>query len=117
MRHYANMRFAQLTLYFALTAGLMSSVFMADPALPAPLRQVLKLLGAVAGCAFGLMEERAADYWHHFRKRAEALEKTLGYAQYSNRPEAKVLSATNATRLLIWGSVLLWLASAIWCSF
>lgn len=31
MRQYSNMRFAQLKLYFALTAGLVTVVFTVDP--------------------------------------------------------------------------------------
>ena len=62
MRHYANMRFAQLTLYFGLTAGLVTALFTVDPHLSDGLRLTLKIIGAVASCAFGVMEERAADY-------------------------------------------------------
>lgn len=115
MRHYANMRFAQITLFSALTAGLFTATFLSDPKLPSNLVLILKLLGAVATFAFGVMEERAADYWHHFRKRAEVLERNLGYQQYTGRPAAKYLSATNAARLLIWGVLPLWVASVIFC--
>ena len=109
MRHYANMRFAQMTLYFALTAGLVTVVFTANPAQPPGLRLALKIIGVVAAVAFGVMEERAATYWHHFRKRASDLEAVLGYKQYMSRPAAKLFTATNATRLLVWGGAPLWL--------
>ncbi len=112
MRHYANMCFAQLTLYFALTAGLVTAVFTADPALPPGLRLALKIIG-VGAMAFGVMEERAADYWHYYRKRASELEAVLGYKQYSNRPTAKLFTATNASRLLVWGGAPLWLLSVL----
>ena len=113
MRHYGNMRFAQLTLYFALTAGLVTVVFTLNPPLGPGLRRGLMLVGAVASAAFGVMEERAADYWHHFRRRAVKLEESLGYKQYTDRPAAKVLTATNAARVMVWGGVPLWLLAAI----
>jgi hypothetical protein len=113
MRHYANMRFAQLTLYFALSAGLFTVVFTSDPPLPDVLRLILKIVGVVAAGAFALMEERAGDYWNHFRERACVLEPLLGYRQYANRPAVWCLgaTATNAARLLLWGGGVLWLLS------
>ena len=113
MRHYANMRFAQLTLYFALTAAFVTAVFTVDPPLGDSLRLALKILGALAAAAFGVMEERAADYWHHFRRRAVEIEKGLGYKQYTDRPAAKWFSATNAARVMVWGGVPAWLVAAI----
>ena len=111
MRHYANMRFAQLTLYFALNAGLVTAVFTANPELSSGLRLVLKLIGTVSAIAFGVMEERAGDYWHHFQRRASELEAVLGYKQYANRPAGRLFTTTNAARLLVWGGVPLWLLS------
>ncbi|HUV66796.1 MAG TPA: hypothetical protein VMW24_23110 [Sedimentisphaerales bacterium] len=113
MRHYANMRFAQLTLYFALTAGLVTALFTVDPPLGDNLRLALKIIGVLASAAFGVMEERAADYWHHFRRRAVEIEKSLAYKQYTDRPGNKLFSATNAARLMVWGGVPLWLLAVI----
>jgi len=113
MRLYTNMRFALLTLYFALTAGLATALFTVAPPLDDSLRFALKIIGVIASGAFGVMEKRAADYWHHFRRRAVDLEKSLGYKQYTDRPTARFLSATNATRVMVWGGVPLWLLAAI----
>ncbi len=113
MRHYANIRFAQLTLYFALTGALVTAVYTVDPPLGDNLRLVLKLVGVLASGAFGVMEERAADYWHHFRRRAVEIEEHLGYRQYTARPAARVFSATNAARVMVWSGVPLWLLAAI----
>jgi len=113
MRHYANMRFAQLTLYFAVTAALITVVFTLDPALPGDLRLLLKFIGVLSAAAFGVMEERAADYWHYFRRRAEQIEIVLGYKQYTDRPVARVFTSTNAARALVWGGMALWLLAAI----
>ena len=105
MRHYGNMRFAQLTLYFALTAGLVTALFTVDPPLSDSLRLALKIIGVIASAAFSVMEERAADYWHYFRRRAVKIEKLLGYKQYTDRPAARFFSATNAVRVMVWGGV------------
>lgn len=113
MRHYANMRFAQLSLYFALTAGLVTALFTVNPPLSDSLRFAFKIIGAIASAAFGVMEERAADYWHSFRRRAVEIEKSLGYKQYTGRPAAKRFTATNAARVVVWGGVPLWLLAAI----
>jgi hypothetical protein len=37
----------------------------------------------------------------------------LGFKQYTDRPTAKLFSATNATRVTLWGGVPLWLLAAI----
>lgn len=114
MRHYGNMRFAQLTLYFALMAGLVTAVFATQPPLHAGVRVVLKIAGVVSTLAFCVMEERAADYWHHFRKRASHLEDQLGYQRYSTKAMGRWLTATNAVRLLFLASALGWLAALKW---
>lgn len=113
MRHYGNMRFAQLTLYFAFNAGLVAAVFTSDPPLSDGVRLVLKIVGAIAAFGFGVMEERAADYWHGFRRRAEALDDVLGYAQYRSREAKRLITATNAARSMVWGGVPLWCLVAI----
>ena len=46
-------------------------------------------------------------------RRTVSLEQALGYRQYTDRRTAKFLSATNATRVMVWGAVPLWLWAAI----
>lgn len=113
MRHYANMRFAQLTLFFAFTAALASTVFTVDPPLSAGVRFVLKIFGAMTAVVFALMDHRACSYWHAHRRRAIAMESELGYQQYSSQSRRRVLTATNATRLLLWGGMVVWVLACI----
>ena len=113
MRHYANMRFAQLTLYIAVSAGIATAVFLTNPELRSSLRTVLKLVGIVVAIAFGVMEERAVTYWRRYHRRAVDLEKELGYAQYQSSPTATVLSATNSARVLVWGGAVLWVCAVL----
>ena len=113
IRHYSNMRFAQLTLYFALTGGLVA--FLSGP--DAPPHSTIRLLfltaGAVSAGAFGVMEERATAYWHHFLQRAEELEKPLGFSQFTTRPKTRIFKATYACRVLIWGGASVWSVVAL----
>jgi hypothetical protein len=108
LRHYSNMRFAQMTLFLAITAGL-GSVIINDLKTPCQwLRTIVGVGGAVATVIFWVLEERAADYWHHFRQRAVQLEEILGYAQYRERPARSYVTATNAVRVFYTINFLYW---------
>jgi len=113
MRHCGKLRFTQLILYFAFSAGLIFTVFMMSPPLGDDVRLTFKILGVIGAGAFGVMEERAGDYWHHLRRRAVQIEEILGYRQFSERPTANMFNATNASRLLVWGGMPIWLLAAI----
>lgn len=114
MRHYANMRFAQLTIFVALTGGLIIVLFSKD-APDSPLaKAILKVAGIFIAAMFWIMEERAADYWHHFRKRAVELEDLLGYRQYKDRPTRRLLTATDASRAIYAGAIVFWIIALIW---
>ncbi len=84
-RWYSNIRFAQLTLFLAITAAIFNRAFGAAP-LPGIILASLKAGGIAAAIAFWYLEKRADDYWRHFIHRAEALEKLLKYRQYMDRP-------------------------------
>lgn len=114
MRQYGNMRFAQLTLFIVLTAGLMTVLFTSDLPSTSLVGLVLKIGGLIVTVVFWIMEERATDHWHHFSRCAVELEKQLGYQQYSTRPARTVVSATNAVRALYFFVFLFWVATLIW---
>ncbi len=113
MRQYASMRFAQLTLFIAMTAGLFNLLFGSNSTISGLPRDIFKSVGILIAIAFWVMEERAADYWHHFRRRAVELESELGYRQYTTRPVRNFISATNAVRLLYGVVVIFWLISLL----
>lgn len=75
----------------------------------------LKEVGLTAAM-FWIMEERAADYWHHFRRRAIELKDLLGYRLYKNRPTRRLLTATNASRAIYGGVIVFWIIALIWHS-
>jgi len=52
LRHYHNQRFAQMTLWLAITAGLLSVLFGEHYAGSAATTVVLKLLGCITSVAF-----------------------------------------------------------------
>jgi len=140
MRDYGNKRFALMTLFVALTAGLLSAIFTQDPPLSSQVKSALKVVGFVTSIVFWIMEERAADYWHHFRRRAVELEEVLGYKQYQERPKPYIMkctiswmekkrltrwiyhlatslvTATNAVRAFYGFWIIAWVATLIWHS-
>jgi hypothetical protein len=111
VRHHGNLRFAQLTLFSALTGGLMAVVFGRQPPLPVLILSALKGFGCLISVCFFVMERRTGIYWYHYQKRAAELEPSLGYAQYSTLPFGKVITAANATRVLYIVAFLMWLVA------
>ena len=115
IRFYGNMRFAQLTLFSALTAGLLAIIFKTDPPLPELIKTVLKVGGLISTFVFWVMEERSTGYAMHFIRRIVALEKLLGYRQWQGRRMGtqSLFSATNAVRFLYFSVAVFWLAAII----
>lgn len=99
MRWFSNVRFAQLTLLIAISVGLFTIVFTSKPPLSHIAAIILKAAGILTILAFWMLEELAADYWRHFRRRAEELEKELGYKQYSTVRHHRI-NSTNMFRVL-----------------
>jgi dipeptide/tripeptide permease len=117
MRHYANMRFAQLTLALAATGALVNSAFGRDKPIPREALAMLEVFGIIFIVVFWIMEERSADYWHRFARRAEQLECILGFEQYKRRPSKKIITATNAVRALYSTIILGWSLVLVWTHF
>jgi hypothetical protein len=115
MRHYGQMRFGQLTIFFAITAGLISAVFNFEHKMPLIPKTMLMVCGLYISIMFFIMEERSSTYWNVFHERAKELEPKLGYKQYQQRPHGqyKYITATYATRAILVGSIILWLAALI----
>lgn len=99
LRWYSNIRFAQLTLFFAITA-LIANIVLVNQTLSPMSGNLIKTAGVFACALFFYLESRADTYWSHFMKRAVQLEKILGYKQYTERPVRK-LRTTYAIRAFI----------------
>ena len=118
IRLFSNMRFAQLTLFLALTAGLLTVTFGLNPPLEGLYQLILKLFGLFVTYFFWIMEERSSYFWKYYMDRAQFLEIQLGYFQYIGRnpkviyedkiPKLK-FNATNAVRALFFVIELFWI--------
>lgn len=109
MRHYGNMRFAQLTLFIAITAAQLSVLFNSD--IPKPSLLICHFIeygGLIVTVVFFIMEERAVSYWDNYRIRGVELEKDLSYQQFTRQPKRKIWTATNAVRILFVFIFLFW---------
>ncbi len=62
MREYGTLRFAQLTLFIAVSAGLLSALVTKDSLVP---RTTLKIGGLVVAVVFFILEERSTGFWKH----------------------------------------------------
>jgi hypothetical protein len=110
IRWYSNMRFAQMTVFMAVTAAILSKVFSLGTGLPAFVGPALKIGGILSALIFGYMEIRADDYWSHYMKRAVELEDGLGFKQYSTRPIRK-LRTTLTVRIFYLAIIVFWTLS------
>ena len=114
LRQFMTMRFAQLTLYLALTGFLLKTLLdQADSSHPF-LDVVLQGGGAITTLLFWVHQERTQAYWNHFARRAAELEKELGFKQYTNRPQAGLVSSFKAMRLFFIVVLLFWLSTFVW---
>src|SRR3982750_4837427 len=97
IRHYHNQRFAQLTLWLAITGGLFSVLFGQSYKASLIGTLALKLIGIIASVAFWLMDQRMVDHWRYFWKRLQDIEPELGFRMWLDRPKRKWLGSTVAT--------------------
>jgi membrane associated rhomboid family serine protease len=114
MRHYGNMRFALLTLFSALTAGVITVLFKDGNPVSGLYTTALKLIGFVVTVAFFIMELRATEMFNHYCTRAKELDQMLGSTQHITRPDAgllgvRILSAQYATNVLYISVAAFWL--------
>lgn len=111
MRHYSNLRFAQLTVFVAATGGLWAlEERLSSSTVPSAAIEAAGLL--VVG-VFVLLEERLYMYWNHYLKRAIALERDLGFKQHTERPRLALLKGNVAVRVLFVGAGAFWVTMLI----
>lgn len=89
IRHYGTLRFAELTIYIAITAGLLITIL------------------------FWMLQERTMLYWYHFTSRAVEFEKDLGFKQYSTRPRAGLVTGQNTVRTLFLVMAVFWTVALV----
>jgi len=113
VRHFQTIRFAQLTIFVALTGGILNILFGRSEPLPGHSGVVIKLGGFLISVLYMVLHERTMLYWRHFVHRCAELEEQLGYNQYRSRPPAGFLSGTNTMRMFYIVVTLFWLAALV----
>lgn len=113
VRHWTTLRFAQLTIYVALTAGLLNVLLGKGGPPSGRTALAIELAGLLTTAVYWLLQERTMLYWYTFVRRAAELEPELGFRQYSGRPTSGLLSSSNAMRALFVVMLLFWGASAV----
>ena len=86
MRHYANHFVAFLSLFLALTGGLLSVLFGRNPPDSQTAVTLLQTFGLIVTILFWVMTESAHYLWGHFARRAAAIECKLNFEQYRGLP-------------------------------
>ena len=113
-RHYSALRFAILTVYFAVVGGLASVAFGIVKASPGVVTLLAKASGLITTLAFFAFEIILERFLVHFSKVATQLEKALGYTQLSTKPRSSVLRTRNATWTLFILLIVFWIYALIW---
>lgn len=115
-RQFMTLRFAQLTVFLAISGFLLNILFNESTALPAYGDEILKTGGLFISILFWIHQERTMAYWNHFVNRAAELEGELDFNQYRSRPPAGILSSFNAMRLFFIIVVAFWILAFFWKS-
>lgn len=114
LRHFGNMRFANLTLLLAFTGGLLSVFTNGSTSPNSRAANMLKVAGAVLAFCVFVMEWRTTAWWAGCHRRVVNLEQTLGCKQYTGaRPPKVFLSQTNAVRAIYAAVIVFWLSSLV----
>jgi len=109
MRHYSNMRFAYLTLFFGATAALGSLLLVGQPKNAPPEWLVLLMCfgGMFISFAFWVCEERTSQYWGIYKDRAVALEDKHSLGS-QKKFKKNTINATLAVRCMYLGMTVAW---------
>jgi hypothetical protein len=113
-RQFMTMRFAQLTVFLAISGFLVNILFSDSIVLPRYSEVVLKASGLFVALLFWVHQERTMAYWNHFVERAAELEKELEFNQYRTRPTAGLISSFKAMRAFFAIIVLFWITTFFW---
>ena len=107
-RHYSALRFAMLTVYFAIIAGLVSVAFDTTQPSASSISWFAQLGGLLITLIFFMFELIVERFLVHFSRVATQLEQELGYSQFSTKPRSNVLKTHNATWSLFILLALFW---------
>jgi hypothetical protein len=107
LRYFGNKRFAQLTVFIAVS-GFMFDSFLKRPGLNRS--WLVPGVGMVFGVLFIVMETSSVRYWRKFAERGKTIEQDIGHLELMSRfrPANRLFTSTNATYMVYLGVVLLW---------
>jgi hypothetical protein len=87
MRHYGTIQFAALTVFIAITGGLIALLYSKSTDIPIPIRFAIMFGGLLISIFFFLIELSNSYHWSHVARRAGELEtEVLNYKLYSSLP-------------------------------
>lgn len=115
-RHYSSLRFASLTVFFVVLAGLITMTFGTNfPKQSSTLQDIGALGGLAITFVFWRFEERTISFMAHLRARATELEQALGYRHLSGLPRAKtpLHRVIFASRLLYAAVAIFWIYAIV----
>jgi len=93
---------------------LLTALFQWDANLPILASISVRLMGVISVVVFWIQDERIVKYWQQCSARAKALEKILGFQQYSTTPPRnRVFTSGHAIRFLYITFLIFWLATIV----
>jgi hypothetical protein len=113
-RQFQTLRFAQLTVFLAISGFLLNALLSPTLPLSDPGKHALKAGGLMVSLLFWVHQERTMAYWSHFVRRAAELEGELGFQQYRTRPKSGMFSSFKAMRLFFLLAAAFWIGSFFW---
>lgn len=101
IRAYTNLEFAQMTIYVALSGGLLAGWL--STASNAIVDVSIATVGILIGVCFWFMSRRVSEYWDEFITRAIRIERTLGVANFSaGAPKKKFWKNRTSLSVVYW---------------
>ena len=112
-RHYSNLRFVILSIFFAVMAGV-GIVAFGKGQFDQHAAVVARFAGFLVIVIFWMLEERAYLFYVHCCTVAAELERSLGYTQYTTSPAPRpyLPKAIVVQRVFFFLLTLLWLYAA-----
>ena len=109
IRHYQNLRFAILSVFIAMVAGV-GLVAFGKGQFSEHAAVGARIAGVLLIAVFWLYEERQTEFLLHFRRAAVELERPLGYTQWTAMPigGGRHISTKILWRLFFFLLALLW---------
>ena len=92
IRYLDNLSLAEITIFVAVTGGLLTVLFSSDATKHPSAEVILKLFGLITSLCFTFITASTRYAWFYFAKRAVALEKHLDFKLWSTIPGVPTFS-------------------------